>query len=121
MGGALHSSSGSRPVEPHRSHELREGFKDVSVCAVLLLALGLAGCGGKTAEAGAQGRACGTPTLTNCPQGVVTGVGECPLPPVIEAQGFYTVGCKITAECSIGTQQCVCQVGPKGAQWACAL
>jgi hypothetical protein len=90
------------------------------VC-VVLLALDLAGCGGETAETGARDHPCDAPTLTNCPQGIVTGVGECPLPPVIQAQGFYTVGCKITAECSIGTQVCVCQMGPKGAQWACSL
>jgi len=84
------------------------------------------GCGGKSGEPAPPAPApasgpCGQPTLSNCPQDTLTDAGECPLPPLINAQGFYTVGCQVTAACTSGTQVCVCSAGPNGPEWGCAL
>jgi hypothetical protein len=77
-----------------------------------------AGCGGdvKIDRVG-----CDAPTLANCPQDTIPDAAECPLPPVAGAQGFFTVGCRVTADCSSGTQVCVCSSTPSGTAWGCAM
>lgn len=94
--------------------------------AILFVAVA-AGCGGKAQQpppnpspAPAPSE-CGPPTLSNCPQDTLTDAGECPLPPLIEAQGLYTVGCAVTATCIQGAQMCVCIIGPNGPEWSCTL
>ena len=91
--------------------------------AVLLVLVLGTGCGGKSNEPGPAlaPSPCGPPTLSNCPQDTLTDAGECPLPPLIDVQGLYTVGCQVTAPCPLGPQVCVCHAGPSGPEWGCAF
>ncbi len=93
-----------------------------ALVVLLVLALGT-GCGGKSNEPGSgpPTSPCGPPTLSNCPQDTLTDAGECPLPPLIDVQALYTVGCQVTATCPLGMQMCVCNEGPSGPNWGCTF
>jgi hypothetical protein len=89
-----------------------------AVVRAVFATLAAVGCGG---EVKVDRVGCDAPTLANCPQDTIPDAGECPLPPVTGAQGFFTVGCRVTADCSYGTQVCVCSDTATGPSWGCAM
>jgi hypothetical protein len=94
---------------------MRQAF----ACVVFVCAACGAGCGGQTPREERGSAACDPAVLTNCPQDTIPDGGECALPPIVGAQGFYTIGCKVTASCNYGPQNCSCVQGPMGPGWAC--
>jgi hypothetical protein len=76
------------------------------------------GCGGHV-PADDPGPVCSAAVLTNCPQDTIPDSGECPLPPIVGTQGFYTVGCRVAASCNYGMQNCACVQGASGPGWSC--
>jgi hypothetical protein len=75
-------------------------------------------CGGQVPPE-QKGPSCDPAILTNCPQDTIPDAGECALPPIVGAQGFYTVGCKVAASCNYGAQNCSCVQRAGGPGWAC--
>jgi hypothetical protein len=87
-------------------------------CVLVGFASWALGCGGQVPSE-ETGPACGTTVLTNCPQDIIPDAGECALPPIVGAQGFFTVGCRVTATCNYGAQNCACVQSAISPAWVC--